>query len=248
MAVKKVTPKPKTKPTKARSTEKKGFFGQFMRFFWKVFVWFNIISLFFVVLYKFVPVPFTPLMAIRYFENSADGKDIETKHDWVPLEDISKNLQKAVIASEDGRFFEHNGLDFTAMRKAAVGNFKGKKLKGGSTITQQTAKNVFLWQGRSYLRKALEAYYTILIELIWGKKRILEVYLNSIEMGDGIYGAQAATQHWYNRDCKSLTRMQAAGIAAILPNPRKFKPNGSAYISNKQAKIARYILMTKLKY
>jgi monofunctional biosynthetic peptidoglycan transglycosylase len=248
MAVKKVTPKPKTKPTKARSTEKKGFFGQFMRFFWKVFVWFNIISLFFVVLYKFVPVPFTPLMAIRYFENSADGKDIETKHDWVPLEDISKNLQKAVIASEDGRFFEHNGLDFTAMRKAAVGNFKGKKLKGGSTITQQTAKNVFLWQGRSYLRKALEAYYTILIELIWGKERILEVYLNSIEMGDGIYGAQAATQHWYNRDCKSLTRMQAAGIAAILPNPRKFKPNGSAYISNKQAKIARYILMTKLKY
>ena len=248
MAVKKTTPKPKTKPTKSKSTEKKGFFGQFMRFFWKVFMWFNIISLFFVVLYKFIPVPFTPLMAIRYFENSADGKDIETQHDWVPLEDISKNLQKAVIASEDGRFFEHSGFDFEAIQKAAVGNFKGKKLKGGSTITQQTAKNVFLWQGRSYIRKGLEAYYTFLIELIWGKERILEVYLNSIEMGDGIYGAQAATQHWYNKDCKSLTRMQAAGIAAILPNPRRFKPNGSSYISNKQAKIARYILMTKLKY
>jgi monofunctional glycosyltransferase len=233
---------------KPKSTGKKGFFSQIMRFFWKLILWFNIISLFFVVLYKFVPVPYTPLMVIRYFENKSAGKNIETKHHWVPLENISKNLQKAVIASEDGRFFEHYGLDFSAMQKAAVGNFKGKKLKGGSTITQQTAKNVFLWQGRSYFRKALEAYYTVLIELIWGKERILEVYLNSIEMGDGIYGADAATQHWYKKECKSLTRMQAAGIAAILPNPRRFSPNGSAYISRKQSKIARYILMTKLKY
>jgi monofunctional biosynthetic peptidoglycan transglycosylase len=233
---------------KPKSTGKKGFFSHIMRFFWKLIIWFNIISLFFVVLYKFVPVPYTPLMVIRYFENKSAGKNIETKHHWVPIEDISKNLQKAVIASEDGRFFEHNGLDFSAMQKAAVGNFKGKKLKGGSTITQQTAKNVFLWQGRSYFRKALEAYYTVLIEIVWGKQRILEVYLNSIEMGDGIYGAEAATQHWYKRDCKSLTRMQAAGIAAILPNPRRFSPNGSAYISRKQSKIARYILMTKLKY
>ena len=233
---------------KQKSTGKKGFFSHIMRFFWKLIIWFNIISLFFVVLYKFVPVPYTPLMVIRYFENKSAGKNIETKHHWVPLENISKNLQKAVIASEDGRFFEHYGLDFSAMQKAAVGNFKGKKLKGGSTITQQTAKNVFLWQGRSYFRKALEAYYTVLIELIWGKERILEVYLNSIEMGDGIYGAEAATQHWYKKECKSLTRMQAAGIAAILPNPRRFSPNGSAYISRKQSKIARYILMTKLKY
>jgi monofunctional biosynthetic peptidoglycan transglycosylase len=233
---------------KPKSTGKKGFFSQIMRFFWKLIIWFNIVSLFFVVLYKFVPVPYTPLMVIRYFENKSAGKNIETKHHWVPLENISKNLQKAVIASEDGRFFEHYGLDFSAMQKAAVGNFKGKKLKGGSTITQQTAKNVFLWQGRSYFRKALEAYYTVLIELIWGKERILEVYLNSIEMGDGIYGAEAATQHWYKKECNSLTRMQAAGIAAILPNPRRFSPNGSAYISRKQSKIARYILMTKLKY
>jgi monofunctional biosynthetic peptidoglycan transglycosylase len=233
---------------KPKSTGKKGFFSHIMRFFWKLIIWFNIVSLFFVVLYKFVPVPYTPLMVIRYFENKSAGKNIETKHHWVPIEDISKNLQKAVIASEDGRFFEHYGLDFSAMQKAAVGNFKGKKLKGGSTITQQTAKNVFLWQGRSYFRKALEAYYTVLIELIWGKERILEVYLNSIEMGDGIYGAEAATQHWYKKECKSLTRMQAAGIAAILPNPRRFSPNGSAYISRKQSRIARYILMTKLKY
>lgn len=241
MAINKTTIKPK-------STGKKGFFSHIMRFFWKLIIWFNIVSLFFVVLYKFVPVPYTPLMVIRYFENKSAGKNIETKHHWVPLENISKNLQKAVIASEDGRFFEHYGLDFSAMQKAAVGNFKGKKLKGGSTITQQTAKNVFLWQGRSYFRKALEAYYTVLIELIWGKERILEVYLNSIEMGDGIYGADAATQHWYKKECKSLTRMQAAGIAAILTNPRRFSPNGSAYISRKQSRIARYILMTKLKY
>ena len=233
---------------KPKSTGKKGFFSHIMRFFWKLIIWFNIVSLFFVVLYKFVPVPYTPLMVIRYFENKSAGKNIETKHHWVPIEDISKNLQKAVIASEDGRFFEHYGLDFSAMQKAAVGNFKGKKLKGGSTITQKKKKNVFLWQGRSYFRKALEAYYTVLIELIWGKERILEVYLNSIEMGDGIYGAEAATQHWYKKECKSLTRMQAAGIAAILPNPRRFSPNGSAYISRKQSKIARYILMTKLKY
>lgn len=233
---------------KPKSTGKKGFFSNIIRFFWKLIIWFNIVSLFFVVLYKFVPVPYTPLMVIRYFENKSAGKNIETKHHWVPIEDISKNLQKAVIASEDGRFFDHYGLDFSAMQKAAVGNFKGKKLKGGSTITQQTAKNVFLWQGRSYFRKALEAYYTVLIELIWGKERILEVYLNSIEMGDGIYGAEAATQHWYKKECKSLTRIQAAGIAAILPNPRRFSPNGSAYISRKQSKIARYILMTKLKY
>jgi monofunctional biosynthetic peptidoglycan transglycosylase len=246
MATKKPVTKPTTKPKKA--TGKSSWKQKLFTFFWKAFMWFNIISLFFVVLYKFVPVPYTPLMVIRYFENSSAGKDIDTKHDWVPLEDISKNLQKAVIASEDGRFFEHSGFDFKAIQNAAVGNFEGKKLKGGSTISQQTAKNVFLWQGRSYIRKGLEAYYTFLIELIWGKERILEVYLNSIEMGDGIYGAQAATQHWYDKDCKSLTRMQAAGIAAILPNPRKFKPNGSAYISRKQAKIARYILMTKLKY
>ena len=225
---------------KTKNTGKKGFFGQIMRFFWKLIIWFNIISLFFVVLYKFVPVPYTPLMVIRYFENKSAGKDIETKHHWVPLENISKNLQKAVIASEDGRFFEHYGLDFSAMQKAAVGNFKGKKLKGGSTITQQTAKNVFLWQGRSYFRKALEAYYTVLIELIWGKERILEVYLNSIEMGDGIYGAEAATQHWYKKECKSLTRMQAAGIAAILPNPRKYKAtNSTNYITKRKVKIVR---------
>ena len=145
-------------------------------------------------------------------------------HDWVPIEEISPNLQKAVIASEDGNFLTHNGFDFKChCKKLFENNEKGKKLKGGSTISQQTAKNVFLWQGRSYLRKGLEAYFTVLIELIWGKERIMEVYLNSIEMGDGVYGAQAASKHWYHKDAKNLSRIEAAGIAAILPNPRKFK-------------------------
>lgn len=235
----------KSTPPKGKVSLKKRIF----KLIWKVILWFNIMSLFFVILYKFVPVPFTPLMVIRHFENSVDGKNIETKHTWVPLEAISKNLQKAVIASEDGNFCHHSGFDFKAMQKAAMGNFKGKRLKGGSTISQQTAKNVFLWQGRSYFRKALEAYFTVLIETIWGKERIMEVYLNSIEMGDGIYGAEAACQHWYGKNCKNLTRVQAAGIAAILPNPRKYKPNsGSSYINTRKAKIARFILMTKLSY
>jgi monofunctional glycosyltransferase len=247
MAAKKTVSKPslKSKSKVSNST----FWQKTKRVLWKTFLWFNIVSLILVVFFKFVPVPYTPLMVIRYFENVADGKDIDTKHDWVPIEDISKNLQKAVISSEDGKFCNHYGFDFDAMQKAAKSNFKGKKLKGGSTISQQTAKNVFLWQGRSYLRKGLEAYYTFLIELIWGKERIMEVYLNSIEMGDGIYGVQAATVYWYKKDCKSLSRVQAAGIAAILPNPRKYKPVGSsAYINGRQSKIARSILLIKLKY
>jgi monofunctional biosynthetic peptidoglycan transglycosylase len=160
------------------------------------------------------------------------------------------NLQKAVIASEDGNFLIHNGFDFTAMQKAYKSNERGRRIKGGSTISQQTAKNVFLWQGRSYFRKGLEAYFTVLIELIWGKERIMEVYLNSIEMGDGVYGAQAATEHWYRKDATSLTTIQAAGIAAILPNPRKYKAtSSSSYINNRKAKIARVMRQVgKIKY
>ena len=157
-----------------------------------------------------------------------------------PLEKISVNLQKAVIASEDGLFLKHNGFDFTAMQKAYKNNERGRKIKGGSTISQQTAKNVFLWQGRSYLRKGLEAYFTVLIELVWGKERIMEVYLNSIEMGDGVYGAQAAAEYWYRKDAENLTPIQAAGIAAILPNPRKFKAtSSSSYINKRKSKIVR---------
>jgi monofunctional biosynthetic peptidoglycan transglycosylase len=179
-------------------------------------------------------------MITRAIEHKLDGKEMVCSHDWEPLENISTNMQKAVISSEDGNFLTHHGFDFKAIQKAMESNEKGKKLKGGSTISQQTAKNVFLWQGRSYLRKGLEAYFTILIELIWGKERIMEVYLNSIEMGDGVYGAEAAAQYWYRKNAADLTKREAAGIAAILPNPRKFKAtNSSSYINRKKGRIVK---------
>ncbi|WP_338377405.1 monofunctional biosynthetic peptidoglycan transglycosylase [uncultured Flavobacterium sp.] len=224
-------------------------FKKIKRIIWKTFLWFNIISLFLVLLFKFVPVPFTPLMAVRAIDQKLEGKEMRSSHDWVPIEEISPNLQKAVIASEDGNFLTHSGFDFKAIEKAYESNQKGKKVKGGSTISQQTAKNVFLWQGRSYLRKGLEAYFTVLIELFWSKERIMEVYLNSIEMGDGVYGAQAAAKHWYHKDAKNLSRIEAAGIAAILPNPRKFKAvNSSNYINRRKAKISKYIGYVSLDY
>ncbi len=221
-----------------------------LRFLYTAMLWFLGLSVSLVVLYKFIPVPFTPLMIVRFMETKKSDQEVSFDHDWEPLEHISPNLQKAVIASEDGTFLQHHGFDFKAMEKALKNNQKGKKIKGGSTISQQTAKNVFLWQGRSYLRKGLEAYFTFLIELVWGKERIMEVYLNSIEMGDGIYGAQAASRHWYHKDASNLSVKEAAGIAAILPNPRKFKAsNSSSYINKRKTKIVRIMRhMGKLAY
>lgn len=221
-----------------------------VRWFWKAMLWFFGLSILSVIVFKWVPIPFTPLMVTRIVEFKLDGGDAMHSHEWVPLEEISPNLQKAVIASEDGNFLKHSGFDFKAMQKAYKNNKKGKRLKGGSTISQQTAKNVFLWQGRSYLRKGLEAYFTVLIELIWGKERIMEVYLNSIEMGNGVYGAQAAARHWYSTTAQDLTPKEAAGIAAILPNPRKYKAsNSSSFISHRKEKIMRVMrYIGKIKY
>ncbi len=214
--------------------------SKIVKFIKKIILWFFLLSIAFVVLFKFVPVPFTPLMITRIFEQKFSDKEVVWKHDWIPIEEISPNLQKAVIASEDGLFLEHSGFDFKSMKLAYKNNQKGKRIKGGSTISQQTAKNVFLWQGRSYVRKAFEAYFTVLIELIWGKERIMEVYLNSIEMGNGVYGAQAAADYWYNKSAKNLTPIEAAGIAAILPNPRNYKAaNSSTYINRRKNKIVR---------
>lgn len=233
----KITQNKKKQLAKKKPTD---FKSKLIGFLFKAFLWFLGLSMFFVVLFKFVPVPFTPLMVVRAIENKSAGKEIYFSHDWVPLENISVNLQKAVIASEDGYFLTHNGFDFKAMQKAYKSNERGRRIKGGSTISQQTAKNVFLWQGRSYLRKGLEAYFTVLIELVWGKERIMEVYLNSIEMGNDVYGAQAAAEHWYRKDAANLTPKQAAGIAAILPNPRRFSAtSSSSYINNRKAKILR---------
>lgn len=208
------------------------------RFLVKLFLYFLGISIGLVILFKFVPVPFTPLMFIRSFEQISSGEKLIWKHDWVSIDEMSIHIQKAVIASEDGKFTSHNGFDVKAIEKAYENNQKGKRIKGGSTITQQTAKNVFLWPGRSYLRKGLEAYFTVLIEIVWGKERIMEVYLNSIEMGNGIYGIEAASQHWFKKSAKNLTKKEAAAIAAILPNPRKFKAiNSSRYIERRKNNI-----------
>jgi len=180
----------------------------------------------------------TPLMIIRNIEQMGDGKGIVMKHDWEPLENISPKLQLAVVCSEDQNYLKHFGVDWGAIQKAMKENEKGKRIRGGSTITQQTSKNVFLWQGRSYLRKGLELWFTLLIEVFWSKERIMEVYLNSIEMGNGIYGAEAASQHWFHKSAKKLTKDEAAAIAAILPNPLRYKANpANSYISQRKAWI-----------
>ena len=198
----------------------------------RIIIIFLISTVLVVLAYRFIPIPFTPLMLSRMVEQYKNDKEIKCNKDWEPLKNISKNLQKAVISSEDQNFMTHYGFDFEAIEKAYKYNKSkpaNKSSRGASTITQQTAKNVFLWQGRTYIRKALEVYFTALIELCWNKERILEVYLNVIEMGDGIYGAQAASKEYFNVDASNLNKEQAASIAAILPNPRKWKaknPNG----------------------
>lgn len=198
-----------------------------------------------VVAYKFVPVYYTPLMFIRAFEQRKDGKKARIDHTWVPLDGIAQPLVQAVVASEDNLFLEHGGFDLEQIRKARTEAEKGGRVRGASTISQQTAKNVFLWPGKSYLRKGLEAYFTLLIEWIWGKERIMEVYLNSIEMGDGIYGAQAVAKAHFGKDAWQLDKNEAALIAASLPNPRKFNSGRpSAYMLKRQAKIIS--LMGKL--
>ncbi|UAB81980.1 monofunctional biosynthetic peptidoglycan transglycosylase [Marixanthomonas sp. SCSIO 43207] len=210
---------------------------RFFKFICKTILWFIVITVLWVVAYKFVPVPYTPLMAIRAY-NADEG--YETKHDWVAIESISENLQLAVICSEDQNFMNHNGFDYEAIEKAYKKNKQGKKLRGASTISQQTAKNVFLWPNRSWLRKGMEVYFTFLIETLWSKERIVEVYLNSIEMGNGVYGAEAASQYWFKKSAKNLSQYEAAAIAAILPNPRNYKASpASAYIEKRKAWIVQ---------
>ena len=195
-----------------------------------------------VVVLRFLPVWITPLMVIRCYQQLTEGRDLKLSHDWVSLNEISPSLPVAVIASEDGRFLKHHGFDYDAIEKAAKRNREHpeKRKLGASTISQQTAKNVFLWPGRSWVRKGFEAYFTTLIELLWSKQRIMEVYLNSIEMGDGIYGAQAVAEEHFHRDARDLTPSQCALIAATLPNPRQYSSKSpSAYMLKRQARILR---------
>lgn len=191
---------------------------------------------------KFVNPPFTPLMIIRNFEYFSKGKDVKIKYKYVPFHSISPNMVRAVITVEDQNFEKHNGFDFKAIAKAKKKNEqkKGKKVYGASTISQQTAKNVFLFPQRSWLRKGLEAYFTILIELIWSKERIMEVYLNEIEFGEGIYGVEAAAQKYYNKSAKDLTIAEASSLASILPNPRKWSPiNKNRFVKKRTNWIIR---------
>lgn len=205
-----------------------------------------LLSILQVVLAKYIPVYYTPLMVYNNASQLLSGKTMEFHHRWVSLDEISPNLPLAVVASEDNLFLDHNGFDFNQIQKAMEEAEKGKRQRGASTISQQTAKNVFLWSGKSYIRKGLEAYYTVLIELIWGKERIMEVYLNSIEMGENIYGAEAVAQQHFKKPAKNLSKQECAIIAATLPNPIQFnsaKP--SAYILKRKEKILD--LMGKVK-
>lgn len=199
-----------------------------------------------VVAYRFIPVYVTPLMVIRSFQQAASGESIIWHHHWVSLDNISPHLPVAVMASEDQRFLLHHGFDFDAIQKAAKRNRRGGKRKlGASTISQQTAKNVFLWPGRSWVRKGFEVYFTALIEVFWSKQRIMEVYLNSIEMGDRIYGVDACAEYNFGKTADALTRADCALIAATLPNPRRFSSKEpSAYMRKRQRQIMnnmRYI-------
>jgi monofunctional biosynthetic peptidoglycan transglycosylase len=174
-------------------------------------------------------------MLIRTGQQLVKGKEINLKHDWVSMKKISPHLQLAAVCSEDQNFFTHYGIDFGAMKKAVnESKKKNGKLRGASTISQQTAKNVFLWPQRSWVRKGLEVWFAGLIELVWSKKRILEVYLNSIEMGDGIYGAEAAAKYYFGVNASELTKYQATSIVAILPSPRKWNArNPGPYVQSR---------------
>ena len=191
-----------------------------------------------VLIYKWCPVYVTPLMIIRCAQQVSHGEKLRLKHHWVPLDSMSIYMPVAVMASEDQRFLTHNGFDFIEINKTLEERRSGKRFRGGSTISQQTAKNVFLWPKQSWVRKGLEAYFTLLIEVIWGKERIMEVYLNSIEMGDGIYGAEAVAQQHFGRRAITLTRPNCALIAATLPNPLKYSSKEpSSYILKRQTAI-----------
>lgn len=199
-----------------------------------VLCWFILISILWVGLLGFVNPPVTWVMVDQAKEQGGISRNN------VNLNEIARNLPLSVIASEDQRFMTHNGFSFEAMRKALEKNKKGKRIKGGSTISQQTAKNVFLWPGRNYVRKGLEAWFTLLIETFWTKERILEVYLNVAEMGKGVFGAEAAAQRCFNRPASKLTAPQCALITATLPSPRRYScTRPSNYVRNRQQWVQR---------
>jgi monofunctional biosynthetic peptidoglycan transglycosylase len=217
------------------------------RFLSKLIMWFLILSIGGVLFFRFVPVYFTPLMGIRAVQSLVQGESPQFHHRWVSYNQISDHLKRAVIAAEDQRFFLHHGFDRVEIEKAIHENKTRKRARGASTISQQTAKNLFLWPRSSWFRKGLEAYFTVLIELLWPKDRILEVYLNCMETGKGIYGAEAVARLHFHTTAKALSAPQSALIAATLPNPLVYSSsNPSAYMKRRQAHILRQMRTVRL--
>jgi monofunctional biosynthetic peptidoglycan transglycosylase len=218
----------------------KGLLKVILRFLKLFIIFFVGITVFWVLLYRFINPPVTLLMITRGFERKSAGKDWKIDKKWINFDDIADPMKRAAVAAEDQKFLDHFGFDFKAMEKAIDKNAHSHKLIGGSTISQQTAKNVFLWPGRSYVRKGFEAYFTLLMEIFWSKKRIMEIYLNEIEMGDGIYGVEAASQAYFHKSASDLTQHQAAAIASIWPDPLKWSStNPSDYVRHRQYLIRK---------
>ena len=210
-----------------------------LKFLLWIIIAFFVLSIGTTIVYRFYPVPVSPLMLIRLCQQMADGRQLKLAHRWVPMDSIHPSLPQAVWASEDQNFFRHSGFDLDAIEKAWQEREEKGRVRGASTISQQTAKNVFLWPESSWTRKAFEAYFTILIETFWSKHRIMEVYLNTIEMGDGIYGAEAVSLEHFGCHARDLDANRSALIAASLPNPIK---RNSAHPSKYMYKRQRQIL------
>lgn len=213
-------------------------FRSLLRRLFKLLLWLVALSALLVLLLRWVPPPFTALMIERKVQSWSSGESIDLQRSWRPWSELPDDLKMAVIAAEDQKFAEHWGFDVAAIRAALAHNEQGGSLRGASTLSQQVAKNLFLWSGRSWLRKGVEAWFTALIELLWPKQRILEVYLNSVEWGVGIFGAEAAAQHHFGVGAPYLSARQASLMAAVLPNPREWSAGRpSAHITNRAAWI-----------
>ncbi len=249
MATSQTKNKTKVKPAQkkaqtaaAQATELARKPGRWLR---KLWMWLGVAVLVFVVstvgavlAFKWIEVPVTPLMLYRCAQQAYHGEPVRMEHQWVPMAEISHNVPQAVMASEDNLFLRHKGFDLEQIYQARLEALHGGRERGASTISQQTAKNVFLWQGHSWVRKGLEAYFTVLIEFFWGKERIMEVYLNSIEMGRGIYGVEAVAEFHFGKQASELTAGEAALIAASLPNPlTRNSANPSKYMQKRKRQI-----------
>ncbi len=208
----------------------------------RALLWFIAGSIVLVLIFRWIPPPGTALMVERKVQSWVNGEPIDLQREWQPWERISNDLKLAVIAGEDQKFASHWGFDVPAIQAAFANNERGGNLRGASTLTQQVAKNLFLWSGRSWLRKGLEAWFTGLMELFWSKERILEVYLNSAEWGEGVFGAQAAARYHFGVDASQLSRQQAAQLAAVLPSPLKWSAgHPSTYVAGRASWISRQI-------